>query len=141
MAHNLIASDRVEGTPVCRPTGEQIGVIQRLMIDKLSGQIAYAVLSFGGFLGFGQKHFPVPWRSLKYNPKHGAYEFEVTEEQLRAAPSFAPGEDQGLFHAYHHVFASRKPTHCRAVQAERREHRDNPLLRAGQDAGPTEGAR
>jgi PRC-barrel domain len=55
MAHNLIASDRVEGTPVCRPTGEQIGVIQRLMIDKLSGQIAYAVLSFGGFLGFGQK--------------------------------------------------------------------------------------
>ena len=93
MAHNLIASDRVEGTPVCRPTGEQIGLIQRLMIDKLSGQIAYAVLSFGGFLGFGQKHFPVPWRSLKYNPKHGAYEFEVTEEQLRAAPSFAPGEE------------------------------------------------
>jgi hypothetical protein len=75
------------------PTGEQIGVIQRLMIDKLSGQIAYAVLSFGGFLGFGQKHFPVPWRSLKYNPKHGAYEFEVTEEQLRAAPSFTPGEE------------------------------------------------
>jgi hypothetical protein len=63
------------------------------MIDKLSGQIAYAVLSFGGFLGFGQKHFPVPWRSLKYNPKQGAYEFEVTEEQLRAAPSFAPGEE------------------------------------------------
>jgi hypothetical protein len=59
MAHNLIASDRVEGTPVCRPTGEQIGVIQRLMIDKLSGQIAYAVLSFGGFLGFGQKHVPM----------------------------------------------------------------------------------
>src|ERR1700730_19310632 len=82
MAHNLIASDRVEGTPVCRPTGEQIGVIQRLMIDKLSGQIAYAVLSFGGFLGFGQKHFPVPWRSLKYNPKHGAYEFEVTKSSF-----------------------------------------------------------
>jgi hypothetical protein len=51
MAHNLIASDRVEGTPVCRPTGEQIGVIQRLMIDKLSGQIAYAVLSFGDRIG------------------------------------------------------------------------------------------
>jgi hypothetical protein len=69
MTHNLISSDRVEGTPVCRPTGEQIGVIQRVMIDKLSGQVAYAILTFGGFLGFGQKHFPVPWRSLKYRPR------------------------------------------------------------------------
>src|SRR5260370_17689425 len=93
MTHNLISSDRVEGTPVCRPTGEQIGVIQRVMIDKLSGQIAYAVLTFGGFLGYGQKHFPVPWRSLKYDLKRGAYEFELTDEQLRTAPSFAPGEE------------------------------------------------
>ena len=91
MTHNLIASDRVEGTPVCRSTGEQIGVVQRVMIDKLSGQIAYAVLTFGGFLGFGQKHFPVPWRSLRYNVKHGAYEFEATEEQLRAAEAMFEG--------------------------------------------------
>ena len=91
MAHNLIASDRVEGTPVCRSTGEQIGVIQRVMIDKLSGQAAYAVLTFGGFLGFGQKHFPVPWRSLRYNVKHGAYEFEATEEQFRRLyPKYHP---------------------------------------------------
>jgi len=60
MAHNLIASDRIEGTSVCRPRGEKIGEIQRLMIDKISGKVAYAVLSFGGFLGFAQKHFPVP---------------------------------------------------------------------------------
>jgi hypothetical protein len=56
--HSLIASDRVEGTPVRRTGGEKIGTIERLMIDKISGNVAYAVLSFGGFLGMGQKHFP-----------------------------------------------------------------------------------
>src|SRR5260221_629744 len=58
-SHSLIASDRVEGTPVRRSSGEKIGTIERLMIDKLSGNVAYAVLSFGGFLGMGQKHVPI----------------------------------------------------------------------------------
>jgi len=65
--HTLIASDRVEGTPVRRSDGEKIGTIERLMIDKLSGNVAYAVLSFGGFLGMGQKHTPVPWARLTYD--------------------------------------------------------------------------
>ncbi len=93
MAHNLIASDRVEGTAVCRPGGEKIGVIQRLMIDKLSGKVVYAVLTFGGFLGFGQKHFPVPWASLKYNLQREAYEVDITEEQLRNAPSYVGDQE------------------------------------------------
>ncbi len=93
MAHNLIASDRVEGTAVSRPDGTRVGTIQRLMIDKLTGKVAYAVLSFGGFLGFGEKHFPIPWDALKYNVQSGAYEMEITEEQLKGAPSFAAGED------------------------------------------------
>jgi len=63
--HSLIASDRVEGTPVRRSSGEKIGTIERLMIDKLSGNVAYAVLSFGGFLGMGQKHLPIPWARRK----------------------------------------------------------------------------
>lgn len=93
MAHNLIASDRIEGTTVCQPSGEKIGVIQRLMIDKLSGKVAYAILKFGGFLGFGEKHFPVPWASLKYNLQREAYEANITEEQLRSAPSYAGGQE------------------------------------------------
>ena len=60
-SHSLIASDRVEGTDVRRSGGDKIGSIQRLMIDKLSGNVAYAVLCFGGFLGVGRKHLPVPW--------------------------------------------------------------------------------
>ncbi len=49
--HQLIASDRVEGTAVRRPNGDRIGHIERLMIDKISGKVSYAILSFGGFLG------------------------------------------------------------------------------------------
>ena len=53
MPHTLIASNRIEGTNVCRPNHEEIGTIQRLMVDKVSGKVAYAVLKFSGFLGFG----------------------------------------------------------------------------------------
>ena len=80
--HTLIASDRVEGTPVRRTNGEKIGTIERLMIDKLNGNVAYAVLSFGGFLGIGQKHMPVPWSRLHYDPKLAAYQIELSDRDL-----------------------------------------------------------
>jgi hypothetical protein len=92
-AHTLIASDRVEGTPVRRANGEKIGTIERLMIDKLSGNVAYAVLSFGGFLGMGQKHAPVPWARLQFDTNLGAYRVELSNEELRNAPTTAAGEE------------------------------------------------
>jgi len=91
--HTLIASDRVEGTAVRRADGEKIGTIQRLMIDKLSGNVAYAVLSFGGFLGMGQKHLPIPWTRLHYDRVLGAYQLDLTDEELSRAPSFATDKD------------------------------------------------
>jgi PRC-barrel domain len=84
-SHSLIASDRVEGTPVRRSDGGKIGTIERLMIDKLSGNVAYAVLSFGGFLGMGQKHLPIPWARLTYDRALGAYHLDLTEEELKRA--------------------------------------------------------
>ena len=51
--HDLIASDKVEGTKVYDPRGEHIGSIERLLVEKRSGKVSYAVLSFGGFLGIG----------------------------------------------------------------------------------------
>jgi hypothetical protein len=92
-SHSLIASDRVEGSPVRRSDGGKIGTIERLMIDKLSGNVAYAVLSFGGFLGMGQKHVPIPWTRLTYDRALGAYHLDLTEEELKRAPSFGAGED------------------------------------------------
>jgi PRC-barrel domain len=91
--HSLIASDRVEGTPVRRTNGEKIGTIERLMIDKLSGNVAYAVLSFGGFLGIGHKHLPIPWTRLKYDRTLGAYHVDITDDELKRAPSFAAEKD------------------------------------------------
>ncbi|MPZ57039.1 MAG: PRC-barrel domain containing protein [Rhizobiales bacterium] len=93
MAHTLIASDRVEGTSVCQPdTGSSIGTIQRLMIDKLTGKVAYAVMTFGGFLGFGGRHFPIPWAALRYDPRWEAYVTDITAEQLKEAPSHEADE-------------------------------------------------
>jgi len=86
--HTLIASDRVEGTPVRRLNGEKIGTIQRLMIDKLTGSVAYAVLSFGGFLGMGRRHYPIPWTRLKYDSARQTYQLDLTDEELRYAPTF-----------------------------------------------------
>jgi hypothetical protein len=96
LPHSLIASDRVEGTPVRRPNGEKVGEIKRVMIDKLSGNVAYAVLSFGGFLGFlgiGERYHPVPWSALKYKSELSAYELDIPDEQLRKGPSFGERED------------------------------------------------
>jgi len=92
-SHSLIASDRVEGTPVRRTGGEKIGTIERLMVDKLTGNVAYAVLSFGGFLGMGQKHAPIPWARLTYDRMLGAYRLDLSDEDLRQAPSVAAGEE------------------------------------------------
>ena len=91
--HSLIASDRVEGTAVYRSNGDKVGRIERVMIDKLSGKVAYAVLSFGGFLGIGDDYYPLPWSTLTYNERLGGYEVNVTEEQLRGAPRYSQGQN------------------------------------------------
>jgi sporulation protein YlmC with PRC-barrel domain len=90
--HHLIASDRVEGTAVLDRDGVKIGTIQRVMIDKLSGKVAYAVMSFGGFLGIGEKYHPIPWEVLNYNEEEGAYVVDLDREQLERAPSYGRGE-------------------------------------------------
>jgi hypothetical protein len=89
---NLIGSDKVEGTPVYRLNGENVGRIERVMIDKISGKVAYAVMSFGGFLGIGEDYYPLPWSVLTYNPTLGGYEVEITEQQLKNAPKYSRHE-------------------------------------------------
>jgi hypothetical protein len=91
--HALIASDRVEGTEVRRPNGEKVGTIERLMIDKISGNVAYAVLSFGGFLGIGAKHMPIPWSKLKFDPQMQSYQADISDDELAKAPSYATDKD------------------------------------------------
>jgi len=89
----LIGSDKVEGTNVYRSNGDKIGAIERIMLDKQSGKVAYAVMSFGGFLGIGHDHYPVPWSLLKYNTALGGYEVNISDTQLKGAPSYSRDND------------------------------------------------
>ena len=95
MADSLIASDRVEGTAVYGADQQKIGSIERVMIDKLSGKVAYAVLSYGGFLGIGDDHYPTPWSSLKYDTLLGGYLIGITRD-LATAPRSMPMTTTGL---------------------------------------------
>jgi hypothetical protein len=82
----LISSDKVEGTAVRRSEGDKIGTIEHVMLDKRSGRIAYAAMSFGGFLGMGSEYRALPWSALRYNEQLDAYELNVSDDQLRNAP-------------------------------------------------------
>jgi hypothetical protein len=85
----LISADKVEGTPVVDPTGEKLGSIERVMIDKHSGRVAYAVMSFGGFLGIGDRHQALPWGALKYDTDLDGYVVNLDRQRLKNAPTFA----------------------------------------------------
>jgi PRC-barrel domain protein len=85
---SLIGSDKVEGTAVYGADQKKIGKLERVMIDKISGKVAYAVLSFGGFLGMGEDYYPVPWPTLKYEPSLGGYLVNLTRDKLDKAPKY-----------------------------------------------------
>lgn len=85
--HQLISSRRVEGTPVYNRSDQRLGSIHSVMIDKRSGKVAYAVLSFGGFFGLGENAYPVPWEVLTYDVGLDAYVVDLTRDQLENAPS------------------------------------------------------
>jgi hypothetical protein len=90
---SLIGNDKVEGTAVYGADDNKIGSVQRIMIDKISGKVAYAVISFGGFLGLGEDYYPMPWSNLKYDTRLGGYRVGVTEDQLKGAPKFSRSSD------------------------------------------------
>lgn len=84
----LISSDRVEGTKVFDAAGQHIGTIASLRIDKVSGRTAYAMVSFGGFLGLGAHEYAVPWGKLDYDTELRGYRTDLSKDQLEGAPSF-----------------------------------------------------
>lgn len=91
--HDLIGSDKVEGTRVYGKDDKHIGSIERVVLEKRSGRVAYAVLAFGGFLGFGEDHYPVPWSKLTYDETLGGYRTDLTEEMLENAPHYSSDSD------------------------------------------------
>ena len=98
--HRLIASNRVEGTAVFNRDGEQLGRIHYFMVDKISGRVPYAVMSFGGLFGIGDNHYPLPWSVLDYDPERGGYVVDLDRETLSNGPNFRAGEEPDFGEAY-----------------------------------------
>lgn len=94
--HQLIASDKVEGTEVFDSKGEQVGTVRKVMIGKLDGKVRYVVMGMGGMFGFGEEDFPLPWDGLDYDTKLEGYRLKgVTKDDFKAekAPSHKRGEE------------------------------------------------
>ncbi len=96
----LIASDKVEGTAVYDRSGDRLGTILNFMVDKRTGRVEYAVLSFGGFLGIGENHHPLPWDVLDYDVEKGGYRVDLDKSVLEQSPRYEPGRDPAYDHAY-----------------------------------------
>lgn len=85
---SLIATNRVEGTPVYTPDGESIGSIDFLMVEKTTGQVKFAVVKFGGFLGLGEEQYALPWQAFFYEPKFEGYVATASPDEVRKAPAY-----------------------------------------------------
>jgi hypothetical protein len=85
---NLISSDKVVGTAVYNRRGDNLGSVYGLMLNKLNGQVAYAIMSFGGFLGIGESYHPLPWRVLTYDTRLDGYVIDIDRGRLEAAPRY-----------------------------------------------------
>ena len=89
---SLIAASKVNGTSVYNRQGDRLGSIHDVMLNKLNGQVSYAVLSFGGFLGIGEKYHPMPWKKLTYNEQYGGYVIDLDKRQLEGAPAYGDAD-------------------------------------------------
>jgi PRC-barrel domain protein len=91
--NRLISSEKVDGTAVYNRAGDQLGSIHHLMIDKFTGHVGYAVMSFGGFLGMGESYHPLPWQSLKYDTNLGGYCVDLDRTRLEGSPHYAMSKE------------------------------------------------
>ena len=89
---SLISAGRVQGTNVYNAGGEHLGHVEDIMLHKVSGKVAYALMAFGGFLGIGEKYHPLPWSMLKYDTAKEGYVVPLDRKQLETAPSYEAEE-------------------------------------------------
>ncbi len=96
LGHPLVLSSRVVGTPVYDQAGTRLGHVDDLSIEKETGRAVYAIVSFGGFLGIGEKFHPVPWALLTYDVDRGGFVVPLTEASLKGAPNYDAAEIRAL---------------------------------------------
>lgn len=103
----LILSSRVEGTPVYNAFGERIGHVDDLSVERKSGRVVYGIMSFGGFLGIGEKFHPIPWSLLDYDPARGGYVVRLDRSILDGAPNYERAELEKLGGPSHQHYGQR----------------------------------
>jgi hypothetical protein len=96
----LIGSNKVEGTAVYGRNGDRLGTIYNFMVDKFTGQVEYAVMTYGGFLGMGQRYYPLPWRILNYDIREEGYRIDMSDRDFERAPSFTRQDEPRFDRAY-----------------------------------------
>ena len=92
--YRYIESDRIEGTAVYDARGHHVGQVKRLILEKVSGQVAFVIIAFQSFFGLGEDDHALAWNKLHYDQALEGYKTDVTEEELRAAPDFLVRTDQ-----------------------------------------------
>jgi sporulation protein YlmC with PRC-barrel domain len=98
--HDLISSEKVDGTAVYNRQGERLGTISNFMVGKRDGRVRYAVLSFGGLFGMGENYHPVPWEVLTYDTDQGGYVIDLDKEILKSSPSYKKGDEPSYDREY-----------------------------------------
>ena len=91
--HDLISSEKVDGTTVYNRQGERLGTVSHFMVGKRSGRVEYAVLNFGGLFGLGGRQYPLPWDVLSYDTSQGGYVVDLDKDMLDKAPSYETGQE------------------------------------------------
>ncbi|PSJ56220.1 PRC-barrel domain-containing protein [Pseudaminobacter soli (ex Li et al. 2025)] len=89
----LVDSDDVIGTNVYDSEGEHIGKVERLVLRKIDGRVAHAVLTFGGVWGLGADYYPIPWSELQYNDDLDGFQIQLTQDQIENGPKYDPKVD------------------------------------------------
>jgi sporulation protein YlmC with PRC-barrel domain len=109
----VMAADTLQGDKVVNLHGEILGEIQDIMLDVPSGRIAYAVLSFGGIMGIGDKLFAIPWNALTLDADRECFVVEIEKEELKHAPGFDkthwPSMADPTWATEIHTFYKRRP--------------------------------
>lgn len=84
----VMGADTLIGDKVSNTKGENLGKIEEIMVDMASGRVAYAVLSFGGVMGIGDKLFAIPWKALRLDTANKQFVLDVPKDRLKSAPGF-----------------------------------------------------
>ena len=141
VAPDLSRASKLIGTDVVDTQGKKIGDVKDVVLDKSRGQVAYAVVSFGGTLGVGSKYFAIPWKSLQPNPDNDKLVLNVDREKLKNAPGFDkdhwPDMASAQWNADTYRYYNQRP-YWESATASRRSHMSSGSSNAGEHRSGTE---